>query len=76
MQLFARTNRGFCHAGGGFADCNFVTCVIALFACGFVMAFAASPAVAQHIGKPIYYFANKQLLFLLLAAGVSGHLND
>jgi cell division protein FtsW len=31
------------------------------------MAFAASPAVAQHIGKPTYYFANKQLVFLTLA---------
>ncbi|GIR09847.1 MAG: hypothetical protein CM15mP21_1090 [Hyphomicrobiales bacterium] len=26
--------------------------------------------MAQHIGKPIYYFANKQLVFLTLALGV------
>ncbi len=67
MQLFARTNRGFLSRWWWTVDRNFVTCVIALFACGFVMAFAASPAVAQHIGKPIYYFANKQLLFLVFA---------
>ena len=44
--------------------------VVVLIGLGYLMALAASPAVAQHIGKPIYYFANKQLVFLTLALGV------
>lgn len=45
-----------------------VTVGAALLTLGLIMSLAASPAVAQKIKLPLYYFANKQVIFLALAA--------
>lgn len=69
-RIFARTNRSFISRWWWTVDRGMVGGVLVLIAVGFLMALAASPAVAQHIGKPIYFFAYKQLVFLTLALGV------
>jgi cell division protein FtsW len=69
-RLFARTNRGLLSQWWWTVDRQMVGGVLALIGFGYLMAFAASPAVAQTIGKSIYYFANKQFVFLSLAGFV------
>lgn len=67
-RMFARTNRSLLSHWWWTVDRQMVLGVMALIGLGYLMAFAASPAVAQTIGKSIYYFANKQFIFLSLAA--------
>lgn len=69
-RFFARTNRSPLAQWWWTVDRPMVIGVMVLLALGYLMAFAASPAVAQTIGKSIYYFANKQFVFLTLAAFV------
>ena len=69
-RFFARTNRSPLAQWWWTVDRQMVIGVMVLFGLGYWMAFAASPAVAQTIGKSIYYFANKQFVFLTLAAVV------
>jgi len=70
MRIFSRTDRSFVAEWWWTVDRTMLLGVGALLALGYFMAFAASPAVAQNIGMPIYYFANKQLMFLTFAAAV------
>ena len=70
LRFFARTDKSPIAQWWWTVDRWLVAAVVVLIGLGYLMAFAASPAVAQHIGKPIYYFANKQLVFLTLALGV------
>ncbi len=70
MRIFSRTDRSFVAEWWWTVDRSMLLGVGALLALGYFMAFAASPAVAQNIGMPIYYFANKQLMFLSFAAAV------
>ena len=70
LRFFARTDKSLIAQWWWTVDRWLVAAVVILIGLGYLMAFAASPAVAQHIGKPIYYFANKQLVFLTLALGV------
>ena len=67
-RFFARTNRSPLAQWWWTVDRPLVIGVMVLLGLGYLMAFAASPAVAQTIGKSIYYFANKQFVFLTLAA--------
>ncbi len=67
MRMFSRTDRSPLAQWWWTVDRPMVLGVVVLLAVGYFMAFAASPAVAQNIGKPIYYFANKQVVFLTLA---------
>jgi cell division protein FtsW len=67
MRIFSRTDRSIFANWWWTVDRSMVLGVLVLILFGYFMAFAASPAVAQHIGKPTYYFANKQLVFLTLA---------
>lgn len=67
-RFFARTNRSPLAQWWWTVDRQMVFGVMVLLGLGYLMAFAASPAVAQTIGKSIYYFANKQFVFLTLAA--------
>ena len=67
-RFFARTNRSPLAQWWWTVDRPMVIGVMVLLGLGYLMAFAASPAVAQTIGKSIYYFANKQFVFLTLAA--------
>lgn len=69
-QIFSRTNRSPLAQWWWTIDRPMVFGVLALVAVGYLMAFAASPAVAQHIDKSIYFFAKKQFVFLTLALGV------
>jgi len=69
-RMFARTNRSPLSQWWWTVDRPMVLGVMALIGLGYLMAFAASPAVAQTIGKSIYYFANKQFAFLSLAGCV------
>lgn len=69
-QFFSRTNRSPLAQWWWTIDRQMVLGVLALVAVGYLMAFAASPAVAQHIDKSIYFFAKKQFVFLTLALGV------
>ncbi|HAT08449.1 MAG TPA: cell division protein FtsW [Rhodobiaceae bacterium] len=68
MNLLSRTSRNPIAKWWWTVDRQMVIGVMVLLGMGFFAAFAASPAVAQHIGKSTYYFANKQLVFLMLAA--------
>ncbi len=70
MNLLFRTSRNPIAKWWWTVDRQMVIGVMVLLGMGFFAAFAASPAVAQHIGKSTYYFANKQLVFLVLAAFV------
>ncbi len=70
MNLLSRTSRNPIAKWWWTVDRQMVIGVMVLLGMGFFAAFAASPAVAQHIGKSTYYFANKQLVFLVLAAFV------
>ena len=70
MRIFSRTDRSFVSEWWWTVDRTMLIGVGVLLALGYFMAFAASPAVAQNIGMPIYYFANKQLMFLTFAAAV------
>lgn len=70
MNLLSRTSRNPIAKWWWTVDRQMVIGVMVLLGMGFFAAFAASPAVAQHIGKSTYYFANKQLVFLALAAFV------
>jgi cell division protein FtsW len=70
MNMLSRTSRNPIAKWWWTVDRQMVIGVMVLLGMGFFAAFAASPAVAQHIGKSTYYFANKQLLFLGLAAFV------
>ena len=70
MNVLSRTSRNPIAKWWWTVDRQMVIGVMVLLGMGFFAAFAASPAVAQHIGKSTYYFANKQLVFLVLAAFV------
>ena len=70
MSCLARTSRNPIAKWWWTVDRQMVIGVLVLLGMGFFAAFAASPAVAQHIGKSTYYFANKQLVFLALATMV------
>ena len=70
MNMLSRTSRNPIAKWWWTVDRQMVIGVMVLLGMGFFAAFAASPAVAQHIGKSTYYFANKQLVFLVLAAFV------
>ena len=70
LRFFSRTDKSPIAQWWWTVDRWLVAAVVVLIGLGYLMALAASPAVAQHIGKPIYYFANKQLVFLTLALGV------
>ena len=70
MRIFSRTDRSALAQWWWTVDRPMVIGVLLLIALGYIMAFAASPAVAQNIGKSTYYFANKQLVFLTFALGV------
>ena len=63
MNLLSRTSRNPIAKWWWTVDRQMVIGVMVLLGMGFFAAFAASPAVAQHIGKSTYYFANKQLVF-------------
>ena len=62
-QFFSRTNRSPLAQWWWTIDRPMVLGVLALLAFGYLMAFAASPAVAQHIDKSIYFFARSNLSF-------------
>ena len=69
-RIFSRTDKSFLSQWWWTVNHGMLGGVVLLIVLGFIMALAASPAVAQHIGKPIYFFAYKQLAFLFLASGV------
>ena len=47
-----------------------IAALIILGAFGTILAMAASPAVAEHLGKDLFYFAKRQLFFLAPATAV------
>lgn len=51
-------------------DRELLVALILLMACGVVLSFAASPAVAIRIGDPPYYFIVRQGIFSVVAIGV------
>ena len=69
-RIFSRTDKSFLSQWWWTVNHGMLGGVVLLIILGFLMALAASPAVAQHIGKPIYFFAYKQLAFLFLAFAV------
>ena len=70
MSILSRTSRNPIAQWWWTVDRQMVIGVLILLGLGFFAALAASPAVAQHIGKSTYHFANKQLVFLALATFV------
>ena len=51
-------------------DRSLLTALILLMACGVVLSFAASPAVAERLRYPPYYFIIRHVLFTIPAIGV------
>ena len=51
-----------------------IAALVVLAAAGVVLAMAASPAVAEHLGKDIFYFAKRQLFFLAPAVVAIGQI--
>ncbi|MBE8191457.1 MAG: cell division protein FtsW [Alphaproteobacteria bacterium] len=66
-RLFSRTDKRFWSQWWYTVDRQMITLVALLFACGAIMAFAASPSVAESIGRGGYYLLYKQIAFLSLA---------
>ena len=58
MSILSRTSRNPIAQWWWTVDRQMVIGVLILLGLGFFAALAASPAVAQHIGKSTYYFAN------------------
>ena len=67
MTTYSRTNISVIGRWWLGVDRWTIAALIVLAAIGIVLAMAASPAVAEHLGKDIFYFAKRQLLFLLPA---------
>ncbi len=67
MTTYSRTNISVIGRWWLGIDRWTIAALIVLAAIGIVLAMAASPAVAEHLGKDIFYFAKRQLLFLLPA---------
>ena len=64
MTTFSRTNISVIGRWWLTVDRWTIAALIVLGAFGTVLAMAASPAVAEHLGKDFFYFAKRQLLFL------------
>lgn len=67
MTTYSRTNISVIGRWWLGVDRWTIAALIVLAAIGIVLAMAASPAVAEHLGKDIFYFAKRQLFFLLPA---------
>ena len=67
MTTYSRTNISVIGRWWLGVDRWTIAALIVLAAIGIVLAMAASPAVAEHLGKDIFYFAKRQLLFPLPA---------
>ncbi len=67
MTTYSRTNISVIGRWWLGVDRWTIAALIVLAAIGIVLAMAASPAVAGHLGKDIFYFAKRQLFFLLPA---------
>ena len=61
---FSRTNTSVIGRWWLGVDRWTIAALVVLAAAGVVLAMAASPAVAEHLGKDIFYFAKRQLMFL------------
>jgi len=64
VTTFSRTNISVIGRWWLTVDRWTIAALIVLGAFGTVLAMAASPAVAEHLGKDIFYFAKRQLFFL------------
>ena len=62
MSLLARWTREM--------DWWFLVYILALSAAGMWLTLTASPAVAERLGLDSYYFAKRQIVFLVLALAV------
>ena len=63
LRFFARTDKSPIAQWWWTVDRWLVAAVVVLIGLGYLMALAASPAVAQHIGKPIYYLPTSNWFF-------------
>lgn len=70
MIRLDRTNTGFIGQWWFTVDHLMLAAVAALMALGAMLIFASSHAVAERIGVEPFYFANRQMVFLVLGAVV------
>ncbi|MGC6512019.1 MAG: FtsW/RodA/SpoVE family cell cycle protein [Parvibaculales bacterium] len=70
MIGFSRTNKGLLANWWWTVDRWLLAGMAMLVLLGFVMAFAASPAVAHRLELPTYHFAYRQFAFMSLAVAV------
>jgi cell division protein FtsW len=73
MSTYSRTNLSLLGAWWLSLDRWNIAALIALAAVGAVLGMAASPPVAEHLGKDSFYFAQRHITFLPIAlAGLLG----
>ena len=70
MTTFSRTNMSVIGRWWLGVDRWTLAALVILASAGIVLAMAASPAVAEHLGKDTFYFAKRQLAFLAPAVPV------
>lgn len=71
MNMVSRSDRGIWADWWWSVDRPMVIAGAVLLVLGVMMALAASPAVAKMINLPLYHFANKQMVFLVIAAALT-----
>ena len=70
MTAWARTDTSLIGRWWWTVDRWLLTAVVGLCLAGIILTLAASPAVAERIGKDTFYFAHRQMLFIALALAV------
>jgi len=66
-MMASRTDRGLVSNWWWTIDRWFLAAFIVLMVLGIVLSFAASPAVAEHIGLDDYHFVTRQIVYMLPA---------
>lgn len=70
MSAFARSDPSLLSRWWWTVDRWLLLALLTLAGVGFLLIFAASPSVAERVGLPMYHFAQRQLVFLVLAVVV------
>ncbi len=70
MNMVSRSDQGIWADWWWSVDRNMVAAFATLLGMGVMMTLAASPAVAHKLDLPLYHFAYKQAIFLLISASL------
>ena len=70
MTTWSRTDTSLVGRWWWTVDRWLLTAVVGLCLAGIILTLAASPAVAERLGKDTFYFAHRQMFFIALALAV------